>query len=126
MAVAPSAARAATAERAVAARAEHEDVPRRAERAVAPPSCRARVIPSTSVLSRRPPARDRRTRVLAAPTSRASGDASAATANAASFSGIVSDSPAHSGPSPATKPASSASRTSMRRRSVQSSRPRAA
>ncbi len=112
MADAPSAARDATAERAVAPEPSTRTCPDEPSAAAAPPSCRARVIPSTSVLCAVHPPVPERTRVLTAPTCRARGDTSPATAKAASFSGMVSDSPAHSGPSPATKPASSASRTS--------------
>ncbi len=75
---------------------------------VTPAPRSAATIPATSVLSanRRPPVS---TRVLAAPVAAASGDTSDATSSATRLSGMVSERPAHSGPSPATNPGSPAS-----------------
>ena len=52
--------------------------------------------------------------MFAAPVAAASGDTSSATSMATRFSGIVSDSPAQSDPSPSTNPASSGSAHSCR------------
>jgi hypothetical protein len=70
-------------------------------------------MPATSVLSAYQEPSRRRTRVLAAPTAAATGETSPATASATSLSGMVSDNPAHSGPSPATRSASSTSAHSI-------------
>ena len=65
-------------------------------------------MPTTSVFSANQPS-GRRTNVLAAPTAAATAEMVVATDRATSLSGIVSDSPAHSGPSPARSPGRSAS-----------------
>src|SRR5690606_10646088 len=77
------------------------------------PAPTASTMPGASVLSARHRPSGSRSRVLAAPNVAASGVTSSATATATCFSGIVSDRPAHSGPSPATSGASSSSPQSM-------------
>lgn len=71
-------------------------------------------MPVTSVLSAYHEPSGRRTNVLAAPTAAATGDVSSATASAASLPGMVTDSPAHSGPRPATSAGSSCAPHSIR------------
>src|SRR5437763_2998371 len=72
----------------------------------------ASTIPGASVLSA-PQPWGWRTNVFAAPNAAATGVTSSATTSATSLSGMVNDSPAHSGPRPATRPASSASAHSI-------------
>ncbi len=55
-------------------------------------------MPGASVLSASHEPSGRRTSVFAAPIAAATGVTAAATASATSFSGMVRDSPAHSGP----------------------------
>ncbi len=71
-------------------------------------------MPGTSVLSptRRPSSVN--TRVLTVSIEAAVSPTSSSSGMTARLSGMVSDSPAHSGPSPSTKPASPASSTSNR------------
>ena len=101
-----TAARAASAERAVApppSTAAAATVPGRAPRAAS-----AATMPGTSVFSpsRRP---SRSSTVLAAPTASTSGDAPSSSGSTAALSGIVSDRPAQDGSRPARKPASRSS-----------------
>ena len=63
---------------------------------------------------REPARRSRRTRVFAAPMAAVSAATSSATSSATRLSGIVSDSPTHSGPRPATNPGRPASSTAYR------------
>ncbi len=69
-------------------------------------------MPGTSVLCpcRRPP---ENTTVFAAPTSRASGSISSSSGSTARLSGMVSDSPAQSGPHPPSTAGSRASSHSI-------------
>ena len=69
--------------------------------------------PSTSVLSARHPA-PVCTSVLAEPTSLARSVASSATRSAANLPGIVTETPTHSGPNPATSAGSCSAVHSMR------------
>src|ERR1700722_8091357 len=96
--------------------------PTTAAAAVAPePSTAARpatgpkapLTPSMSVLSARHPVCDR-TRVLAEPTSSARAVRSSANRNAANLPGIVTETPTHSGPKPATRFGNSSAVHSMR------------
>src|SRR5690606_18630127 len=77
------------------------------------PAPSASTMPGASVLSARHRPSASRTSVLAAPNVAASGATSSATDTATSFSGIVSDRPTHSGPSPATSGARSGSPQSI-------------
>ena len=70
-------------------------------------------MPGMSVLSACQAPSGRRTSVFAAPTAVAAGEAVAARVSPTSLSGMVSDRPAHSGPSPATSSPSSASAHSI-------------
>lgn len=76
-------------------------------------SARAPITPSISVLSARQPF-SVCTRVFAEPTSAARSVRSVATASAANLPGLVTESPTHSGPRPATNPGSCSALHSMR------------
>ena len=78
-----------------------------------PASRSAATMPGTSVLSARQLPSGWWTRVFAAPTAAAIGLTAVATVSPTSLSGMVSDSPAHSGPRPATKAGRSASAHSI-------------
>ena len=78
-----------------------------------PSSASAPVTPSTSVQSACQPVPER-TRVLAAPTALARSVQVSAAASATSLSGIVTDSPTHSGPKPFSSPGKPASSHSSR------------
>ena len=108
------AATASTAERAVAPEPTTTTSVTASDMRSQPTAARAAVMPCTSVLSASQPP-STRTKVLAAPVSRAVGLASTASCNATSLSGIVSESPRHvpSRPSSAAaKPSASTSRRS--------------
>jgi hypothetical protein len=79
-----------------------------------PCSRRAATMPGTSVLSPRRRPSSVNTTVLTASTEAAVALISSSSGITARFNGMVSDSPAHSGPSPSRKPGSAASSISKR------------